>query len=154
MGSLANFFSGLSSAASAAKIIQSLLKDTRGTKRSILLELRKNMDLLYLFLNDESKYKTVINKLDTRVYMSASESGFDFNTIKKGKVSVRLLSDVKQLKPYAGWTTEELFDNIYLRINQLKNIVEIAPDSKNFRLNVRLKNLHKMMVLLVKHVKS
>lgn len=112
------------------------------------------MDLLYLFLDDENKYKTIINKLDTRVYAAASENGFDFNTIKKGKVSARLLSDVKQLKPYAGWTTEELFDNIYLRINQLKNIVEIAPDNKNFRLNVRLKNLHKMMVLLVKHVKS
>lgn len=154
MGSISDFFSGLSSAASAAKIIQSLLKNTRGTERSILLELRKNMDLLYLFLDDESKYKTVINKLDTRVYAAASENGFDFNTIKKGKVSVKLLNDVKQLKPYAGWTTEELFDNIYLRINQLKNIVEIDPDNKNFRLNVRLKNLHKMMVLLVKHVRS
>lgn len=154
MGSIANFFSGLSSAASAAKIIQSLLKDTRGTQRSILLELRKNMDLLYLFLDDESKYRTVINKLDMRVYTAASESGFDFNSIKKGKVNARLLNNVKQLKPYTGWTTEALFDNIYLRIHQLKNIIEIAPDSKNFRLNVRLKNLHKMMVLLIKHVKS
>jgi hypothetical protein len=154
LGSISDFFSGLSSAAAAAKIIQSLLKNTRGTERSILLELRKNMDLLYLFLDDESKYKTVINKLDTRVYAAASERGFDFNVIKKGKVNARLLNDIKQLKPYAGWTTEELFDNIYLRINQLKNIVEIAPDDKNFRLSVRLKNLHKMMVLLVKHVRS
>jgi hypothetical protein len=154
LGSIANFFSGLSSATSAAKIIQSLLKDTRGTRRAILLELKKNMDLLFLFLDDESKYRSVINKLETRAYTSANEGGFDFNTIKKGKVSKRILGEVKQLQPYAGWTTEELFENIYLRINQLKNIIEIAPESRKFRLNVRLKNLHKMMVLLIKHIKT
>jgi hypothetical protein len=154
LGSIAGFFSGLSSAASAAKIIQSLLKDTRGTRRAILLELRKNIDLLFLFLDDESKYQSVINRLETRAYTSASESGFDFNTIKKSKVSTRILGEVKQLQSYAGWTTEELFENIYLRINQLKNIIEIAPESRKFRLNVRLKNLHKMMVLLIKHIKT
>ena len=154
MGSITSFFSGLSSAASAAKIIQSLLKDTRGTRRAILLELRKNMDLLYLFLDDESKYKSVINRLETTAYTSASGSGFDFNSIKKGKVSKKIPGEVKQLQPYAGWSTEELFENIYLRIHQLKNIIEIAPESKKFRLNVRLKNLHKMMVLLIKHIKS
>lgn len=153
MVSVASFFSGLSSAASAARIIQSLLKDTRGTRRAILLELRKNIDLLFLFLDDENKYISVIKKLETAAYTSASQGGFDFNTIKKGKVSVRILGEVKQLQPYAGFTTEELFENIYLRINQLKNIAEIAPESTAFRLNVRLKNLHKMMVLLIKHIR-
>jgi len=152
--SFTDFFSGLSSAASVTRAIQSLLKDTRGTRRSILLELRKNMDLLFLFLNDESKYKSVINRLETRAYTTASEAGFDFNSIKKARVSANLPRDIKQLQPYVGWTTEELFDNIYLRIQQLKHIIEIAPDSQNFRLNVRLKNLYKMMVLLIKHVIS
>lgn len=154
MGALGEFFSGLSSAASAASIFRSLLKDTRGTKRSVLLELRKNMDLLYLFQDDETKYQLIIKKLEIGAYTAASEAGFDFNSIRKAKVSTRVVSNIRQLKPYIGWTTEELFDNIYLRIHQLKNIIEIDAENKKFRLPVRLKNLHKMMVLLVKHVKS
>lgn len=154
MGALTSFLSGLSSAASAATTIQSLLKDTRGTKRAILLELRKNMDLLYLFLDDETKYRTIIRKLDMDVYARASADGFDFNSIKKTKVNSKVTNGVRQLKPYIGGTTEDLFDNIYLRIHQLKNIIDVDPENKKFRLNVRLKNLHKMMVLLIKHVKS
>ena len=154
MGGLGEFFAGLSSAATAASTFRSLLKDTRGTRRSVLLELRKNMDLLFLFLDDETKYRTIINKLDVRAYTAASESGFDFNSIKKAKLSSRVVGGVKQLKPYIGWTSEALFDNIYLRIHELKNIIEIDPDNKKFRVPVRLKNLHKMMVLLVKYVTS
>ena len=151
---LAAFFSGLSSAATAAKTIQSLLKNTRGVQRSLLLELQKNMSLIYLFLGDERKLITIINKLDTRVYEEASKTDFDFSDIKKGKVSQRLIGEVKQLQPYVGWNTEQLFENIYLKIHQLKTITEIDPDANKFRLSVRLKNLHKMMVLLIKHVKS
>lgn len=151
---LTAFFSGLSSAATAAKTIQSLLKNTRGVQRSLLLELQKNMNLIFLFLGDESKLTTIISKLDTRVYEEASKTDFNFSDIKKGKVSQRLVGEVKQLQAYVGWTTEQLFENIYLKIHQLKTITEIDPDANRFRLGVRLKNLHKMMVLLIKHVKS
>lgn len=151
---LAAFFSGLSSAATAAKTIQTLLKNSRGVKRALLLELQKNLNLLYLFLNDESKLTTIVNKLDVRVYEEAVKTNFDFNDIKKGKLSPRLTGDIKQLQPYVGWNTEQLFENIYLKIHQLKSITEIDPDNSKFRLSVRLKNLHKMMVLLIKHVKS
>jgi len=151
---LAAFFSGLSSAATAAKTIQTLLKNSRGVKRALLLELQKNLNLLYLFLNDESKLTTIVNKLDVHVYEEAVKTNFDFNDIKKGKLSPRLTGDIKQLQPYVGWNTEQLFENIYLKIHQLKSITEIDPDNSKFRLSVRLKNLHKMMVLLIKHVKS
>lgn len=151
---LAAFFSGLSSAATVAKTIQTLLKNSRGVKRALLLELQKNLNLLYLFLNDESKLTTIVNKLDVRVYEEAVKTNFDFNDIKKGKLSPRLTGDIKQLQPYVGWNTEQLFENIYLKIHQLKSITEIDPDNSKFRLSVRLKNLHKMMVLLIKHVKS
>lgn len=151
---LAAFFSGLSSAATAAKTIQTLLKNSRGVKRALLLEVQKNLNLLYLFLNDESKLITIVNKLDVRVYEEAVKTNFDFNDIKKGKLSPRLTDGIKQLQPYVGWNTEQLFENIYLKIHQLKSITEIDPDNSKFRLSVRLKNLHKMMVLLIKHVKS
>lgn len=151
---LAAFFSELSSAASVAKTIQLLLKNTRGVKRSLLLELQKNMNLLYLFLDDGSKLTTIVNKLDMHVYEEAVKSNFDFKDLKKTKLSPRLVGDIKQFQPYVGWSTEQLFENIYLKIHQLKSIAEIDPENVKFRLIVRLKNLHKMMLLLLKHVKS
>jgi len=151
---LAAFFTGLSSAASAAKTIQSLIKNTRGVKRALLLELQKNLNLLYLFLGDESKISTIVNKLDVRIYEEAVKTNFDFNDIKKGKLSPRITDNIKQFQPYVGWTTEQLFENIYLKIHQLKSIDEIDPNNSKFRVSVRLKNLHKMMLLLIKHVKS
>lgn len=151
---LADFFTGLSSAASLAKTLQPLLRNTRGVKRSLLLELQKNLNLLYLFLGDESKVATIVNKLDVRVYEDAVKTNFNFNDIKKSKLSSRVTGNIKQLQPYVGWTTEQLFENIYLKIHQLKSINEIDPDNTKFRVGVRLKNLHKMMLLLIKHVKS
>jgi hypothetical protein len=151
---LSAFLSGLSSAASVAKTLQSLLKNSRGVKRALLLELQKNLNLLYLFLGDESKLAIVINKLEVRVYEEAVQSDFNFNEIKKGKLSPRLVGDSRQLQPYVGWSTEQLFENIYLKIHQLKSINEIDPGNIKFRVSVRLRNLHKMMLLLVKHVKS
>ncbi|MBI1424951.1 MAG: hypothetical protein GC149_16000 [Gammaproteobacteria bacterium] len=123
-------------------------------KRSLLLELQKNFNLVHLFLDNESKVTSVINKLDVRAYEEAVRSEFDFKSIKRGKLSPRIIANIKQLQPYAGWTTEQLFENVYLKIHQLKNINEIDPGNEKYRIGIRLKNLHKMMLLLIKHVKS
>ena len=123
-------------------------------KRSLLLELQKNFNLIHLFLGDESKVTSVINRLDVRAYEEAVRSEFDFKSIKKGKLGSRIIGDIKQLQPYVGWTTEQLFENVYLKVHQLKNINEIDPGNEKYRINVRLRNLHKMMLLLIKHVKS
>ena len=82
------------------------------------------------------------------------KSDFNFKDLKKTRVSGRLVLDVKSLQAYAGWQTEQLFENIYLKIHQLKSIIDIDPENTNFRLSVRLKNLHKIMILLLKHIKS
>ena len=151
---LSDFFSGLSSSASVASTFQKLLKNTRGTQRALLLELQKNISLLNLFINDANKTTTIIKKFTVSEYEKAVTSDFNFKALKKARVSGRLVKDVKFLQPYIGWQTEQLFENIYLKIHQLKSIIEIDPDNKNFRLSVRLKNLHKMMILLLKHIKS
>lgn len=151
---LAAFLSGFSSAAAAAKTLQGLLRHSRGTKRALLLELQKNLDLLYLFLGDKRRTSSVISKLEVKVYEAAVSSNFDFNDIKKGKLKPQTVAGVKQLQFYIDWSTEQLFENIYLKIYQLKNINEIDPANARFRVGVRLKNLYKMMLLLVMHVKS
>jgi hypothetical protein len=150
---LADFFSGLSTTASVASTFQSLLKNTRGTQRALLLELQKNINILNLFIKDDAKSETIIKKLEVTEFEKAVRSDFNFKALKKTRVSGRLVAGVKFLEPYVGWQTEQLFENIYLKIHQLKSIIEIDPGNENFRLGVRLKNLHKIMILLLKHIK-
>ncbi len=147
------FLSGLSTSANIAKIFQSLLKNTRGTQRAVLLELQKNINLLNLFLENKSKTHVIIKKLSVVETEKALKSDFSFKDLKKTRVSTRLTKDIKSLQVYAGWQTEQLFENIVLKIDQLKTIIEIDPNNTNFRLSVRLKNLHKLMILLLKHIK-
>ena len=147
------FLSGLSSSASIAKTFQSLLKNTRGTQRAMLLELQKNINLLNLFLENRSKTHVVIKKLSVMDTETALKSDFNFKDLKKTRVSTRLTNDIKSLQVYAGWQTEQLFENIVLKVYQLKTIIDIDPGNTNFRLSVRLKNLHKLMILLLKHIK-
>lgn len=152
--SLGEFFSGLSSAASVVKAIQSMIKNTRGVERALLLELQKNISLIYLFIDNPEKYKTVVNRLETRSYEDAAKSDFNFNAVKKTRVSARVAAGVKQLQPYVGWTTEQLFENVHLKIHALKTIIDVDPDNNKFRIKIRLTNLHKVMILLLKHIKS
>jgi len=152
--SLSTFLSGLSTTASIAKTFQSLLKNTRGTQRAVLLELQKNINLLNLFVNDDGKLQSIIKKMEVAEYEKAVKSDFNFKDLKKTRVSARLVKDIKSLEKYTDWQTEQLFENIYLKIHQVKSILEIDPDNKKFRLSVRLKNLHKLMILLLKHIKN
>jgi len=147
------FLAGLSTSANIAKTFQSLLKNTRGTQRAVLLELQKNINLLNLFLESRSKTHVVIKKLSVLDTEKALKSDFNFKDLKKTRVSTRLTKDIKSLHVYAGWQTEQLFENIVLKVYQLKTIIEVDPENTNFRLSVRLKNLHKLMILLLKHIK-
>lgn len=151
---LGSVFKGLSTAASVAKFIQSLIKSTRGTKRTLLLELQQNIQLIYLHFESGSPIDRVIEKLGSSYYKRAVESNFNFNSLQKAKLKEELINNVPQYKSYVGWTTEQLFTNIYIKIHTLQTIVEIDAKNEKLRKNVRLINILKLMLLLLKHIKS
>jgi len=88
-----------------------------------------------------------------QTYEEEVKTNFDFKELKKTKLNTRMVAGIKQFQPYIGWSTEQLLENIYLKIRQLKSIVEIGPENSNYRIGVCLKNLHKLMLLLLKHAK-
>ena len=147
-------FSSLSSAAAVSQAVRSLIKNTRGTRRSLLLELQKNINLIYLYTKGGAPIDKVVAKLEVQHYESASQTGFDFNALKKRAVRAELVKDKPPLRLYAGWTTEQLFERIYLKIHNLKSIVAIDPKNERFRLYVRLLNILRVMLLLLKHLKT
>lgn len=145
--------SGLSKTASVLQVLDELIKRTRRTKRALLLELRRNIGLIGLYTEGDAPIDKVIAKLETKQMRAALESGFNFKSLKKGGIKKSTAGDVPQDKRYVGWTTERLFTSIYLRIKELQTIVEIDPDNEKFRKSVRLLNIRKLIILLLKHVK-
>jgi hypothetical protein len=144
----------ISTTASVLPTLNKLIKGTRGRKRALLLELRNDIQLIGLYTEGDSPIDKVIAKLEIKHMEAALESDFNFGSLKKGRLKQNTVGDVPQHQPYVGWTTEQLFSSIYLKIKQLQTIVEIDPDNERFRKSVRLINIRKLMILLLKHIAS
>lgn len=149
-----SILSGLSSITGVLSTIDSLLKGSRGAQRSLLLELEGNVRLILLDKKGTIAVEKLVKRLETDATRKAMESGFNFRSLKSGKVKTRTAGDSPRLQRYVGWSTEKLFANIYLKIKELQNIVALDPDSDHFRVTVRLKNIFSLMILLIRHIKS
>lgn len=146
---------GLTTVSTAAAVVQTLhalIKSSRGRKRMLLLELQHNLGVIDMYVTGRSPLNSVIGKLDIQYLKAALESDFDFNKLKRGRVNKRAAGDVAQYKGYVGWTTERLFSSIYLKISLLQQIIAIDPHSSQYRPSVRLLNIRKLIVLLIRHI--
>jgi hypothetical protein len=144
----------VSTTASVIKTIDSLIRGTRGRKRALLLELRHNIGVINLYIEGDSPIDSVIAKIEIEQLKAALESNFDFGSLKRSKVRKRTAGKTPLYQRYIGWTTEKLYSSIYLRIKELKTIVEIDTYNKQYRKSVRLLNIRKLMILLLKHIGS
>ncbi len=154
---LSTIVSGFAALAPGLKSIHALIRDSRGRKRELLRELGHNIDKIAVFVEAGSNAQRVdklVNSLETTCYEDASKSGFDLNSLKRTKLSGDLVRELPQFKPYVGMSTEELFDKVYASIHRLKVIVAEYPDDGRFRKSVRLINILKLMLLLVRHIRS
>lgn len=74
--------------------------------------------------------------------------------MKKGKVTEDVAGDQPQYQQYVDWSTERLFSNIYVKIKDLQTIVRMDPENEKIRKRVRLINILKLMLLLMKHINA
>ncbi len=132
--------------------IHSALKSAKGHKRKLLLELEENIDLIYLWNANGFPIDKVIIKLERKNYDSAVADNFNLNSIKRAALSKSTTRNVPQFQKYIGWSTELIFDNLYRKIKQLKDIVEMDADNTKIDKAARLGNIYKMMILLVHHI--
>jgi len=152
-----SIFSGLMSLTPGINAISAMIKQSRGQRRELLRELRNNINQISVYIEsgeESERIDKVIAALQVSCYESASKAGFDFNSLKKERVTPSLIKDIPQFKAYAGFTTEQLFDKLYTWIHRLKIIVKDYPNSPKFRKRVRLINVWKLMLLLVKHINA
>jgi hypothetical protein len=152
-----SIFSGLMSLTPGINAINAMIKQSRGQRRELLRELQNNINQISVYIEsgeEPERIDRVIAALQVSCYEAASKAGFDFNSLKKDRVASSLTKDIPQFKAYSGFTTEQLFDKLYTWIHRLKIIVKDYPSSPKFRKRVRLINVWKLMLLLVKHINA
>jgi hypothetical protein len=139
---------------SILETINAWVKGAKGWRRKLQLELLSNIELIFSYVKYDLPVDDVIANLQTARMKAALESGFNFNSLKKGRVRESVAGDQPQYQQYVGWRTEQLFSNITVKIQDLQTIVKIDPENKKIRKGVRLINILKLMLLLVKHINA
>ncbi len=147
-------FKAVIEAGKAGMTLRTLIKDRSGHKRKVLLELQENVDLINLAKVKAFDIDKVIKKLQRKNYLAGVEADFDFNSLKRSVLLEKSIKDVPQFKKYIGWSTERLFINIYRKVKQLQDIVEMDSENKNINKKARLENIYRMMLLMINHLKS
>ena len=96
----------------------------------------------------------MISELKHDIYDQLSVQGFDFNSLKKGKIKSHPSLEKSDLKYFIEKSTEDLVGIIYKRIKDLKLTYKLSPDNPKNRFLVRLANIQKRILLLLRHMRS
>ncbi|MBI9096861.1 MAG: hypothetical protein JEY91_00215 [Spirochaetaceae bacterium] len=121
-------------------------------KKMIMREIHENLDLITLWENNDFPIDKVIEKLSFRNYEKSQLDNFNFNSIKKSHLKEQTTRNVPQFRKYIGWSTEKLFENLYRKIKLLKVIIEMDSDNKKVNKSMRLRNIYKLMILILFHI--
>lgn len=149
---IAAFLSAITNFTNAIQFIENLINRHTGQRRRLLLELQENLSTIELFSKSGVPIDKVILALKTEKLKEALESNFNFNILRNARVSEPTTGDVPFYTSYVGWSTEQLFKNVYLKIAELQRVVEIDSENPNIRKNVRLINIFKLIKLIMVHI--
>jgi hypothetical protein len=143
----------VTTAAKAMNWFSDLCKATRGDVRALVEELKENSRLCFRVVEDHARPEDVIPAFSTRVFDRLNESGFDFNAVKRQGIPAFAGIEKTDLATWAGKSTSELIENIYDKIKDLRSLQALPGDRKR-RLGPRIVNIHKRILLLLRHAKG
>lgn len=144
----------LASAGSATKILTAWWRKAKGDSRSLINELKDNMTYLDIVAEDGVELSDVIEKISVTEYKRLAKEGFNFNTLKKGKIAAFASLEGTDLASWCGKETEELIESIYDKIADLKIRYPYVQKNDKYRWSVRVNNIRKRIWLLLKHVSN
>lgn len=144
-------------ATSGARIVQELtevIKRKRGKSRLLLEELKENQDLCFMILGEDTNPMLVLPKLKADYYDRLLSEGFNFNAIKREKISHGEKLEKSDLSYLIGKTTADLIEDIYDKVKELKRRFDIDRNNPKIQWRRRIINLYKRIILLVDHLRS
>ena len=136
------------------RTLSALIKGKKGAKRALIDEIRHNSTVCWLYLNRDADLAKVISELSHDVYDELSAKGYDFNSLKRGKIKSHPSLKKSDLKYFVGKNTEKLVDTIYQRIKKLKLTFKLSSENPKNRFPVRVRNIQKRILLLLRHMRS
>jgi hypothetical protein len=137
--------------------LKNLKSEKSGIKNMLLVELELNISLMLNdYLENNLDEKTTVEQLKVTAIQHAFDKDFEFSKIKKGKIKPNSLPKDEYYLKFSQDDAEKLFRKIHIKINELKRSVELYDtfSEKKMRLNVRLKNLLKLLLVTAKFVSS
>jgi hypothetical protein len=150
IGSVSDIIQGLAK-------VKNLKNEKSGVKNLLLVELELNISLLVNdYLENGLEEKSTIEALQLNAIQTAFDKDFDFTKLKKGQIKPELLPKDEYYIKFQLDNAERLFRKIHIKIKELKRSLELydALSEKKLRLNVRLKNLLKLLLITAKFVSS
>ncbi len=147
----------LSIFATAGEALQALVswrKRSKGDARAIVMELEDNYTYLKMVAFDGVPLENVVQDLSTAEYKRLASEGYNFNNLKRQKIQDDPSFEGTQMANWVGKSTEELIDSIYKKIGELKITYPHNKDNAKYRWNVRVQNIVKLILLLLKHVQE
>ena len=145
-------FSAISTTEKIAASLFKWITGNRGFKRTVAIELKENIELVRLYVESGSDPRQLIPQLKEEAFRNALAQGFNFNALKRSKISAASTKNLPQLKPYHGWSTQKMFESVYEKIATLKHAATLTNSGQPVRIGVRLTNVFKLMVVLVHHI--
>ena len=147
----------LSIFATAGEALQALVdwrKKSKGNARAVVMELEDNYTYLKMVAFDRVPLENVVQDLSVSEYKRLASEGYNFNNIKRQKIESDPSFEGTQMENWAGKSTEALIDSIYKKIGELKISYPHNKDNPKYRWSVRVKNIIKLIWLLLKHVQE
>lgn len=145
-------FTAISTTERVAASLYKWISGNRGFKRTVAIELQENIELVRLYVASGAEPRVLIPKLKEDAFRNALAQGFNFNTLKRSKISATSTRNIPQLRSYHGWSTQRLFESVYTKIATLKHAATLPNGQKPVRIGVRLINVFKLMVVLAHHI--
>ncbi len=135
----------------ALQTLRIMSRGERGRRRQLLAGLGEILDATLLHSRDGVDAATVIRTLDPKPLADLIASDLDFRNLKRGRVTQATTRGVGFYRRYVGWSTERLYTHVYRKMAELKRMADLPPDA-GIRLDRRLVNLQKLVVLFIWHV--
>ncbi len=144
----------LSSAGSALGALTAWRKKARGDARALIGELKDNLYYLDMVAEDGVELAAVVNKLSIAEHKRLSRVGYNFNALKKQKITRYESLKGTDLSSWSGKSTEDLIESVFEKLNLLKIKFPHVAENSKYRWSVRVDNVRKRIWLLLKHVSA
>lgn len=149
---ISSLFHTFSTATATLVAFKEILKGKKGDSRAFLEEVKENAGFCWLVMEHGTDPLKIIPELKTAEYDRIIRTEYRFNTLNRKKIRAYRELDESGLSYFKGKDTAQLVENIYDRIKDLKRIYRMDKSNKKIRWGVRVHNLQKRILLLLKHL--